>query len=66
KNAVCYPGFEKYLEGANEPDEYVVTDGNVITARGMGSAVEFGLAIAAYFKGKDAADKLRDTLECYR
>ena len=66
KNAVCYPGFEKYLEGANVPDEYVVTDGNVITARGMGSAVEFGLAIAAYFKGKDAANELRDTLECYR
>ncbi len=66
KSAVCYPGFEKYLEGANVPDKYVVTDGNVITARGMGSAVEFGLAIAAYFKGKDAADKLRDTLECYR
>lgn len=66
KNAVCYPGFEKYLEGAFVPDSYVCADGNVITARGMGSAVEFGLAIVSYFKGADAADKLRNTLECYR
>ncbi|MBR6360983.1 MAG: DJ-1/PfpI family protein [Clostridia bacterium] len=66
KSAVCYPGFEEYLKGASVPDKYVVTDGNVITAKGMGSAVEFGLAIAAYYKGADAADGLRNTLECYR
>lgn len=66
KSAVCYPGFEKYLEGADIPDRYVVTSGNIITARGMGSAVEFGLAIAAYFKGEAAAAELRDTLECFR
>ncbi|MBR4450945.1 MAG: DJ-1/PfpI family protein [Clostridia bacterium] len=66
KSAVCYPGFEQYLEGADIPDKYVVTSGNVITARGMGSAVEFGLAIAAYFKGEAAAGELRDTLECFR
>ena len=66
KSAVCYPGFEKYLEGAFVSDKYVVTDGNVITAKGMGSAVEFGLAIAAYFKGEAFADELRGTLECYR
>ncbi len=66
KSAVCYPGFENYLEGASVPDKFVVTSGNYITARGMGSAVEFGLAIVAYFKGGDYADGLRGTLECFR
>ena len=66
KSAVCYPGFEKYLEGADIPDKYVVTDSNIITSRGMGSAVEFGLAAVAYYKGREAADELRETLECYR
>ncbi len=66
KKAVCYPGFEEYLKGAEVPGDYVVTDGNFITARGMGSAVEFGLSIAAFFKGAEFADKLRNTLECFR
>ena len=66
KSAVCYPGFEKFLEGADIPDSYVVTSDNFITARGMGSAVEFGLAIVAYFEGAETAGKLRDTLECFR
>ncbi len=66
KSAVCYPGFEKYLEGAEIPDKYVCADGNIITARGMGSAVEFGLAVTAYFKGGEFASELRNTLECYK
>jgi hypothetical protein len=32
----------------------------------MGSAVEFGLAVTAYFKGGEFASKLRNTLECYK
>ena len=66
KSAVCYPGFEKYLEGAKVPDKYVFVDGNIITAKGMGSAVEFGLAVVAYFKGGAFASQLREGLECYR
>jgi 4-methyl-5(b-hydroxyethyl)-thiazole monophosphate biosynthesis len=66
KSAVCFPGFEEYLEGAKVSDKYVVTDGNIITAKGMGSAVEFGLAVVSYFKGAGTGDKLRNTLQCYR
>ena len=66
KSAVCFPGFEEYLEGAKVSDKYVVTDGNIITAKGMGSAVEFGLAVVSYFKGAGTGDKLRNALQCYR
>ena len=58
KNAVCYPGFEEYLEGAILPDKKVVRDGKVITAKGMGAAIEFGLAIVSALKDEKTADDL--------
>ncbi|MEE1248636.1 MAG: DJ-1 family glyoxalase III [Lachnospiraceae bacterium] len=49
KNACCHPGFEDKLTGANVLYENVVTDKNVITSRGMGTVIDFGLAIVSYF-----------------
>lgn len=64
KNAVCFPGFEDDLIGAKISDKFVCVDGNVITAKGMGSAINFGLAIVEYFKDSETAEKLRGTLQC--
>ena len=64
--STCFPGFEKDLEGAKLSDKYVCTDGNIITARGMGSAVHFGLAIVSYFKGEKFASELCNSLQIYR
>lgn len=64
KEAVCFPGFEDELKGAVLSSKYVCKDGNIITAKGMGSAVNFGLEIVAYFKGYETADKLKSTLQC--
>lgn len=64
KEATCFPGFEKFLDGAILSDEYVCTDGKIITARGMGSAVNFGLAIVAAFKGNEVSSALKETLQC--
>lgn len=64
KKATCFPGFEKDLYGADVSDVFVCTDGNYITAKGMGSAVKFGLAIAAYFIGTEKAASLEATLQC--
>ncbi len=50
KKAVCYPGFEKYLEEAEVEDAFVSIDGNIITARGAGAALMFGARIADWFK----------------
>ena len=44
---------------------FVCRDGNIITAKGMGSAVEFGLQIAEILKGKAVAEKLRASLQIY-
>ena len=64
KKAVCFPGFEEELEGALISDDYVVTDDNIITAKGMGSAVKFGLEIVKKYKNEDFVNKLKDSLQC--
>lgn len=64
KEAICFPGFEEELIGATVSEKFVCTSGNIITAKGMGSAINFGLAITEYFTDKDTAEKLRGTLQC--
>ena len=59
KRAICFPGFEEYLRGATVAAERVVRDGKIITAAGMGVALDFGLALVAALRGKDAALTLR-------
>ena len=39
--------------------ERVTVDGRVITARGMGCGVDFGLCLVELFCGKEISDKLR-------
>lgn len=58
KKATCYPGFETELEGANFVKEPVVKDGNVITSRGMGTAIEFGAEIVGEFLGEEEKEAL--------
>ena len=61
KKMTCYDGFEQALtdKGAEYVKEGVVVDGNIITGRGPGWAVEFGLAILAHVKGQETADKVK-------
>ena len=60
KNATCFPGFEKDLQGAKvqRAPARVVTDGNVITSRGMGTAIDLGLAIVEKLLGEEKAVQL--------
>ncbi len=61
KKAVCYPGFEDKLLGAKVEKGPVVVDGRVITAKAMGAACEFGLALVTALVGSDAAKKVADS-----
>ena len=58
KEAICFPGFEQYLDGATVSDKKIVLDGKMLTGAGMGVSHDFGLKIVEIFKGKDTADKL--------
>lgn len=61
KKMTCYDGFEETLQakGAEYVKEGVVVDGNIITGRGPGWAVEFGLAILSLIKGQETADRVK-------
>ncbi len=64
KRAVCFPGFEEYLDGATvAKDESVVRDGRIITAKGMGVALDFGLALVSALCGEDEALKLKASVQ---
>ncbi len=58
KKATCYPGFEKHLTGAKHQNVPVVTDGNIITGRGAGAAIEFALAQITALEGADKAQAI--------
>lgn len=64
RNAVCFPGFEKFLEGANLYEDIVAKDGKIITAKGAGAAIEFGLALSAVLAGQQKADSIKASLQC--
>ena len=60
----CFEGFQdKMIEkGAVYTPESVVVDGRLITGRGAGHAVNFGLRILEYLKGAEAASKVKEGL----
>ena len=62
KEAICYPGFEGNLTGATISKNSVVEDGNVITGKGPGVAVQFALKIVESLKGKETASQVSDSL----
>ncbi|MFR1307404.1 DJ-1/PfpI family protein, partial [Hominenteromicrobium sp.] len=53
KEAICFPGFEGELKGATISEKPVCVDGKIVTAKGMGVAVQFGLTLAGLMVGKD-------------
>jgi len=60
KRAVCYPGYENQLLGAEIPEnERVVIDGNIITSKGPGTAIEFALKLVEILVNKEVAENLK-------
>lgn len=64
KEAICFPGFESELAGAKLSASPVVRDGKIITAKGAGVAIDFGLMLVEVLKGQAVAQKLRSSLQC--
>jgi 4-methyl-5(b-hydroxyethyl)-thiazole monophosphate biosynthesis len=62
KKAVCYPGYESYLNGATIINAPVVHDGNVITGRGAGVALQFALEIVRFLKSDDSSLELKKAM----
>lgn len=58
KKAVCYPGIESWLTGANIGEEIVVTDSNITTSRGPATALFFALQLLEILKGSHTAKEV--------
>ena len=64
KRATVYPGNGDYMKNAvYESEAKAVSDKNVITARGMGCAVEFGKEIAAALTDEDTAQNIMASIQ---
>lgn len=63
KKATCFPGYEKYLYGADITGEKAVVDGKIITGKGAGAAADFGFAMLEILKGKETADKIKEIMQ---
>lgn len=64
KKFTCFDGFQEYMiaKGAEYVQAPAVTDGNLITGRGAGCAIDFGLAILARIKGEEVAAKVKHAM----
>lgn len=58
RNACSYPDFESHLEGAAVTGGPVEISDHVITSRGMGTAIDFGLAIAGVLGTQERAEEI--------
>lgn len=54
----CYPGFEKYMTDAVASTDGVVVDGKVITGKGPGFAISFGLAVLEHIVSPEVAEQV--------
>jgi len=60
RTATCYPSFEKeFGPSTKHSEERVVVDGNIVTSRGPGTALEFSLKLAAILAGSAMAEEVQ-------
>ena len=64
KRATCFPGFEEELGKAVCTDDFVVTDGNIITAKGAGCTIDFAYAIAERLSAGEKAEQVKKSIQC--
>ncbi|MBQ1902682.1 MAG: DJ-1/PfpI family protein [Lachnospiraceae bacterium] len=62
RKATSFPGTETEMKGVDYQTTEVVVDGNVITSRGMGTAIAFGLEIIKYLLDEQTAKMMGETI----
>ncbi len=64
RKATCFPGFEDALVGAIMQNDPLVWDGNVLTAKGAGVALDFALALVAHLANAELSAEIRGAIQC--
>jgi 4-methyl-5(b-hydroxyethyl)-thiazole monophosphate biosynthesis len=62
RHATSYPTYKDRLGGAVYEEKAVVKDGNVLTSRGAGTALCFGLAIVERLVSREKALKIKEAM----
>lgn len=60
KRATCYPGFEKYLDGAQYTGELVTVDGNIITGEGPTAVLPYAYRLLSILVGEVKTREIED------
>ena len=63
KKAICYPGFEEELKGAVVTNQGVVTDGQFVTSKGLGTAIDFALELITLLVNKETAENIAKSVQ---
>lgn len=63
RRATCYPSFEnRFNPSTTACQERVVVDGNLITSRGPGTAIEMAIVLVEQLVGPDQAARLKEAM----
>jgi 4-methyl-5(b-hydroxyethyl)-thiazole monophosphate biosynthesis len=62
RRATSYPSYKDRLGNAVYEERAVVEDGNVLTSRGAGTALAFGLAIVERLVSRETAQKIKEAM----
>ncbi|RMD75509.1 MAG: DJ-1/PfpI family protein [Lentisphaerae bacterium] len=60
KRFTCYPGFETRVQSGQYTAARVECDGNIVTGKGPGAAMEFAITLTAMTAGENVAQRLRN------
>lgn len=60
RRATCYPGFEKYLEGAEYTHELCTVDVNITTGEGPAAALPYAYTLLAALTDRQTADQVAE------
>lgn len=62
KKACSYPSHECNLKGAQVVRTPVAVDGNIVTSRGLGTAMEFALTLLSLLEGEEKMEQIKEAI----
>lgn len=62
KRITCYPSVESEIQGAVITKTPVAVDGNIVTSRGVGTAIDFALELITVLVGKEKALSIAESI----
>ena len=62
KRVSCYPSVETQIQGAVMTRMSVTVDGNLITSRGVGPAIDFALKLIEILAGKEKSKEIAQSI----